>query len=70
VVPQIARRYIAHGYECITDATHGEPERPGGLWLQRRAEATPKRNLHSGFLCFARRIADGELFEPEGEGFK
>jgi len=25
---------------------------------------------HTGFLCFARRLAADDLFEPEGEGFR
>ena len=25
---------------------------------------------HTGFLCFARRLAEDDLFEPEGEGFR
>jgi len=37
-VPQIARRHITHGYECITDATYGPKVR--------KVSATP-RHSHS-----------------------
>jgi tRNA (adenine57-N1/adenine58-N1)-methyltransferase catalytic subunit len=41
-------------------------------WTVRGRSLRPSHRMvaHSGFLCFARRIADGELFEPEGEGFR
>ena len=41
-------------------------------WTVRGRSLRPSHRMvaHSGFLCFARRIAEGELFEPEGEGFR
>jgi tRNA (adenine57-N1/adenine58-N1)-methyltransferase catalytic subunit len=41
-------------------------------WTVRGRSLRPSHRMvaHSGFLCFARRLADDELFEPEGEGFR
>jgi tRNA (adenine57-N1/adenine58-N1)-methyltransferase len=41
-------------------------------WTVRGRSLRPSHRMvaHTGFLCFARRIAEGELFEPEGEGFR
>ncbi len=41
-------------------------------WTVRGRSLRPSHRMvaHTGFLCFARRIADDELFEPEGEGFR
>ena len=41
-------------------------------WTVRGRSLRPSHRMvaHTGFLCFARRIADEELFEPEGEGFR
>jgi tRNA (adenine57-N1/adenine58-N1)-methyltransferase len=41
-------------------------------WTVRGRSMRPSHRMvaHTGFLCFARRIADEELFEPEGEGFR
>lgn len=41
-------------------------------WTVRGRSMRPSHRMvaHTGFLCFARRIADGELFEPESEGFR
>ena len=41
-------------------------------WTVRGRSMRPSHRMvaHTGFLCFARRIADDELFEPEGEGFR
>ena len=41
-------------------------------WTVRGRSLRPSHRMvaHTGFLCFARRIADQELFEPEGEGFR
>jgi len=41
-------------------------------WTVRGRSMRPSHRMvaHTGFLCFARRIAEGELFEPEGEGFR
>jgi tRNA (adenine57-N1/adenine58-N1)-methyltransferase len=44
-------------------------ERP---WTVRGRSLRPSHRMvaHTGFLCFARRLAEDELFEPEGEGFR
>ena len=41
-------------------------------WTVRGRSIRPSHRMvaHSGFLCFARRLAEDELFEPEGEGFR
>ncbi len=41
-------------------------------WTVRGRSLRPSHRMvaHTGFLCFARRIADDEVFEPEGEGFR
>jgi len=41
-------------------------------WTVRGRSLRPSHRMvaHTGFLCFARRIADEEVFEPEGEGFR
>jgi tRNA (adenine57-N1/adenine58-N1)-methyltransferase len=41
-------------------------------WTVRGRSLRPSHRMvaHTGFLCFARRIAEQELFEPEGEGFR
>ncbi len=41
-------------------------------WTVRGRSLRPSHRMvaHTGFLCFARRIAEEELFEPEGEGFR
>jgi tRNA (adenine57-N1/adenine58-N1)-methyltransferase len=41
-------------------------------WTVRGRSLRPSHRMvaHSGFLCFARRLAEDELFEPEGEGFR
>jgi tRNA (adenine57-N1/adenine58-N1)-methyltransferase len=41
-------------------------------WTVRGRSLRPSHRMvaHSGFLCFARRLAGDELFEPEGEGFR
>ena len=41
-------------------------------WTVRGRSLRPSHRMvaHTGFLCFARRIAENELFEPEGEGFR
>ena len=41
-------------------------------WTVRGRSMRPSHRMvaHTGFLCFARRLADDELFEPEGEGFR
>jgi tRNA (adenine57-N1/adenine58-N1)-methyltransferase len=41
-------------------------------WTVRGRSLRPSHRMvaHTGFLCFARRIAEDELFEPEGEGFR
>ena len=41
-------------------------------WTVRGRSLRPSHRMvaHTGFLCFARRLAEDELFEPEGEGFK
>jgi tRNA (adenine57-N1/adenine58-N1)-methyltransferase len=41
-------------------------------WTVRGRSMRPSHRMvaHTGFLCFARRLAEDELFEPEGEGFR
>ena len=41
-------------------------------WTVRGRSMRPSHRMvaHTGFLCFARRLAQDELFEPEGEGFR
>ena len=41
-------------------------------WTVRGRSLRPAHRMvaHTGFLCFARRLAQDELFEPEGEGFR
>ena len=41
-------------------------------WTVRGRSLRPSHRMvaHTGFLCFARRLAGDELFEPEGEGFR
>ncbi len=41
-------------------------------WTVRGRSLRPSHRMvaHSGFLCFARRLAADDLFEPEGEGFR
>jgi tRNA (adenine57-N1/adenine58-N1)-methyltransferase len=41
-------------------------------WTVRGRSLRPSHRMvaHTGFLCFARRIADDTMFEPEGEGFR
>ena len=41
-------------------------------WTVRGRSMRPSHRMvaHTGFLCFARRLAGDDLFEPEGEGFK
>jgi len=41
-------------------------------WTVRGRSLRPSHRMvaHSGFLCFARRLAGDDLFEPEGEGFR
>jgi tRNA (adenine57-N1/adenine58-N1)-methyltransferase catalytic subunit len=41
-------------------------------WTVRGRSLRPSHRMvaHTGFLCFARRLAEEELFEPEGEGFR
>jgi tRNA (adenine57-N1/adenine58-N1)-methyltransferase len=41
-------------------------------WTVRGRSMRPSHRMvaHTGFLCFARRIAEDTLFEPEGEGFR
>lgn len=41
-------------------------------WTVRGRSLRPSHRMvaHTGFLCFARRLANDELFEPEGEGFR
>jgi tRNA (adenine57-N1/adenine58-N1)-methyltransferase catalytic subunit len=41
-------------------------------WTVRGRSMRPSHRMvaHTGFLCFARRLANDELFEPEGEGFR
>jgi tRNA (adenine57-N1/adenine58-N1)-methyltransferase catalytic subunit len=41
-------------------------------WTVRGRSLRPSHRMvaHTGFLCFARRLAEDELFETEGEGFR
>ena len=41
-------------------------------WTVRGRSMRPSHRMvaHTGFLCFARRLAGDDLFEPEGEGFR
>jgi tRNA (adenine57-N1/adenine58-N1)-methyltransferase len=41
-------------------------------WTVRGRSMRPSHRMvaHTGFLCFARRLADDDVFEPEGEGFR
>ena len=41
-------------------------------WTVRGRSMRPSHRMvaHTGFLCFARRLAGDTLFEPEGEGFR
>ena len=41
-------------------------------WTVRGRSMRPSHRMvaHTGFLCFARRLAGDVLFEPEGEGFR
>jgi tRNA (adenine57-N1/adenine58-N1)-methyltransferase len=41
-------------------------------WTVRGRSMRPSHRMvaHTGFLCFARRLAHDDLFEPEGEGFR
>ena len=41
-------------------------------WTVRGRSMRPSHRMvaHTGFLCFARRLAADTLFEPEGEGFR
>jgi len=41
-------------------------------WTVRGRSMRPSHRMvaHTGFLCFARRLAEEDLFEPEGEGFR
>lgn len=41
-------------------------------WTVRGRSMRPSHRMvaHTGFLCFARRLADDAVFEPEGEGFR
>jgi tRNA (adenine57-N1/adenine58-N1)-methyltransferase len=41
-------------------------------WTVRGRSMRPSHRMvaHTGFLCFARRLAEEALFEPEGEGFR
>jgi tRNA (adenine57-N1/adenine58-N1)-methyltransferase catalytic subunit len=41
-------------------------------WTVRGRSMRPSHRMvaHTGFLCFARRLALDDLFEPEGEGFR
>jgi tRNA (adenine57-N1/adenine58-N1)-methyltransferase catalytic subunit len=41
-------------------------------WTVRGRSMRPSHRMvaHTGFLCFARRLAQEALFEPEGEGFR
>ena len=41
-------------------------------WTVRGRSMRPSHRMvaHTGFLCFARRLADDLVFEPEGEGFR
>jgi tRNA (adenine57-N1/adenine58-N1)-methyltransferase len=41
-------------------------------WTVRGRSMRPSHRMvaHTGFLCFARRLGEDSLFEPEGEGFR
>jgi tRNA (adenine57-N1/adenine58-N1)-methyltransferase len=41
-------------------------------WTVRGRSLRPSHRMvaHTGFLCFARRLAEDDVFEPEGEGFR
>ncbi len=41
-------------------------------WTVRGRSMRPSHRMvaHTGFLCFARRLGEDDLFEPEGEGFR
>jgi tRNA (adenine57-N1/adenine58-N1)-methyltransferase len=41
-------------------------------WTVRGRSMRPSHRMvaHTGFLCFARRLAEEAVFEPEGEGFR
>jgi tRNA (adenine57-N1/adenine58-N1)-methyltransferase len=41
-------------------------------WTVRGRSLRPSHRMvaHTGFLCFARRLLEDDLFEPEGEGFR
>ncbi len=41
-------------------------------WTVRGRSLRPSHRMvaHTGFLCFSRRLAEDDLFEPEGEGFR
>jgi tRNA (adenine57-N1/adenine58-N1)-methyltransferase len=41
-------------------------------WTVRGRSMRPSHRMvaHTGFLCFARRLAEDVVFEPEGEGFR
>jgi len=41
-------------------------------WTVRGRSMRPSHRMvaHTGFLCFARRLAEDDVFEPEGEGFR
>jgi tRNA (adenine57-N1/adenine58-N1)-methyltransferase len=41
-------------------------------WTVRGRSMRPSHRMvaHTGFLCFARRLAQDDVFEPEGEGFR
>lgn len=41
-------------------------------WTVRGRSMRPSHRMvaHTGFLCFARRLAEDQHFEPEGEGFR
>ena len=41
-------------------------------WTVRGRSMRPSHRMvaHTGFLCFARRLAEDDFFEPEGEGFR
>lgn len=41
-------------------------------WTVRGRSMRPSHRMvaHTGFLCFARRLAEDDVFEPKGEGFR
>jgi tRNA (adenine57-N1/adenine58-N1)-methyltransferase catalytic subunit len=41
-------------------------------WTVRGRSMRPSHRMvaHTGFLCFARRLSEDDVFEPEGEGFR